>query len=46
MSFESLLNELRGLSRIKGKLKIVANQAPVATYVADVNTTQKRVFEW
>ncbi len=45
MSFESLLNELRGLSRIKGKLKIVADKAPVATYVADVNAIQKRAFE-
>ncbi len=45
MSFESLLNELRGLSRIKGKLKIVADKAPVATYVADVNAIQKRTFE-
>ncbi len=45
MSFESLLNELRGLSRIKGKFRIVADEAPVATYIADVNAIQQRAFE-
>ncbi len=45
MSFESLLNELRGLSRIEGKLNIVAGEAPLATYIADVNAIQKRAFE-
>ncbi len=45
MNFESLLNELCGLSRIRGKFKIVADEAPVATYIADVNATEKQAFK-